>query len=66
MMYRIGMGLVRADVIDKCEWVPVIQACIHILRGLDAGSATITVKACVPAAVELMKNMSKFVAAWLW
>ena len=53
-------------VIHEGAWVPVVQACIPILRGLDAGSATVIVKSNVPAALELMKKMTKAVAAWWW
>ncbi len=53
-------------VIHEGAWVPVVQACIPILCGLDAGSVTVTVKSDVPAALELMKKMTKAVAPWWW
>jgi len=58
--------ILSLTVLYKGNLVPAVQACVPILRGINAGSVTVTVKREVPAAATLMKKMSKCVAAWWW
>ena len=48
------------------ESVSAFQSCIPCTFGLDAGTVRVTVKAKVPAAIELVEKIKVGSAAWMW
>lgn len=48
------------------ESVSAFQSCIPCTSGLDAGTARVTVKAEVTAAIELVEKIKISSAAWMW
>ncbi len=54
----------KLTVVHNGQEVPVVQAFIPTASIMDTGTVRVTIKASIPEAVAIIKNMEKGVVAW--